>query len=147
LIGDGPLKDEVIKAIDEEKISDQVVLTGLRRDAAQMMAAMDVFLLTSLWEGLPRVIPQAMCMGLPVVCYQIDGIKEIIEPGKTGYLFPPGNINDMANACIELLINEKLRETFKVNGKNFAINEFNIDHMIDNISNLYLQHISLLRNT
>jgi len=147
LVGDGPLKNEVLEAINEENIKDRVVLTGLRRDVAQMMAAMDVFLLTSLWEGLPRVIPQAMCMGLPVVCYQIDGIKEIIEPGKTGYLFPPGNINGMANACIELLTNEKLRETFKVNGKNFAINEFNIDHMIDNISNLYLQHISLLRNT
>ena len=60
LVGDGPLRPQVEDAAAEQGIADRLVLTGLRRDPARMMTAMDIFMLTSLWEGLPRVIPQAM---------------------------------------------------------------------------------------
>ncbi len=146
LVGDGPLKPEVINAIERERIVNHVILTGLRRDAAKMMAAMDIFLLTSLWEGLPRVIPQAMCMGLPVVSYQIDGIKEIIEPGINGFIFPPGDVISLANTCMELMKDETRRKIIGTNGKTFAMNEFNIDNMIANISSLYQHHLSNLKN-
>lgn len=145
LVGDGPLKQEVVNAIEEAGISKQTILTGLRRDAARMMAAMDIFMLTSLWEGLPRVIPQAMCMGLPVVCYQIDGIKEIIQQGINGYMFPAGEIRKMADTCIDLFKNKNKRETISTIGQTFARNEFNIDYMITKISNLYLMQISSLK--
>lgn len=141
LVGDGPLKSEVIKAIDDEKIPDRVILTGLRRDAGKMMAAMDVFLLTSLWEGLPRVIPQAMCMGLPLVCYRIDGIQEIIEPGINGFIFPSGDVVNVANACIELMKDEDKRKKIGKKGKDFAAKEFNIDTMIADIATLYQRHL------
>lgn len=146
LVGDGPLKTDVIKAIEREGISDRVILTGLRRDAARMMTAMDVFLLTSLWEGLPRVLPQAMSMGLPVVSYQIDGIQEIINPAVNGFMYPPGDIVSTANTCVELLSDPQKRKIIGENGKAFAANEFNIDTMIEKISSLYQHHLSILKS-
>ncbi len=137
LVGDGPLKTEVIDAIAREGITDRVILTGLRRDAAKMMSAMDIFLLTSLWEGLPRVIPQAMCMGIPVVSYQIDGAVEVIEQGINGFIFPTGDVKSLANTCVELLKDVNRRKRIGDNGKTFAVNEFDIDKMISNISSLY----------
>jgi glycosyltransferase involved in cell wall biosynthesis len=146
LVGDGPLKEKVIQAIDEEGINDRVVLTGLRRDTAKMMSAMDVFLLTSLWEGLPRVIPQAMCMGLPVVSYQIDGIQEIIVQGENGFVFPPGDITSLATTCGDLLKDENRRKSIGENGKAFATREFNIETMIANISSLYQYQLKSLNH-
>jgi glycosyltransferase involved in cell wall biosynthesis len=142
LVGDGPLKSDVIKMMDDLKITDRFILTGLRRDAGKMMSAMDVFLLTSLWEGLPRVIPQAMCMGLPVVCYRIDGIQEIIDPGINGFVYPPGDIVSIADSCIKLLKDENLRKVIGNNGKVFAVKEFNIKTMIAHISSLYQNCLS-----
>jgi glycosyltransferase involved in cell wall biosynthesis len=145
LVGDGPLKTEVIEAITNEGITNRVILTGLRRDAAKMMSAMDIFLLTSLWEGLPRVIPQAMCMGIPVVSYQIDGALEVIEQGINGFIFPTGDVKSVANTCIELLRDESRRKSIGDTGKAFAANEFNIGKMISNISSLYQNHLQKLK--
>jgi len=142
LVGDGPLRPDVEKAIQEEKIADRVILTGLRRDPGKMMAAMDVFLLTSLWEGLPRVIPQAMSMGLPVVCYRVDGIQEIIETGINGFVFSPGDIAGVAKICIDLFHDKDKRETIGNNGRVFSANEFNINAMIADISALYQHHLA-----
>ncbi len=102
LVGDGPLRPQVEQALRQAGIAERTTLTGLRRDVPRMLAAMDIFLLTSLWEGLPRVIPQAMAMGLPVVANRADGVTEAIQDGSNGYLCSPGEIEQMAECCIEL---------------------------------------------
>ncbi len=137
LVGDGPLRPKVEAQISAFGLQDRFTLTGLRRDVDRMLAAMDVFLLTSLWEGLPRVIPQAFSMGLPVIANRADGTVEAIRPGQDGYLCDPGDLESMAAACITLLNDPALRQTMGQNGQAYARRYFDLDEMISQIEGLY----------
>ena len=137
LVGDGPLRDDVEALIEEHGLIDRFVLTGLRRDVPRMLAAMDVFLLTSLWEGLPRVIPQAMSMRVPVVANRADGTVEAITHGETGFLVEPGNLDALAQHCLTLLRNPERRCAMGERGRAFATHEFDVREMVAKIDRLY----------
>jgi glycosyltransferase involved in cell wall biosynthesis len=137
LVGDGPLRPQVEAGLAEVGIAERTILTGLRRDIGTMLAAMDVFLLTSLWEGLPRVIPQAMAMGLPVAAHRVDGAAEAVQPGLTGYLCDPGDLDGLAAACLRLLEDPALRDEFGRRGQTVARREFDLREMITRIEDLY----------
>lgn len=137
LVGDGPLRPQVEAALIEEGIVTQTVLTGLRRDVPRMLAAMDVFLLTSLWEGLPRVIPQAMAMEVPVVANRADGTAEAIQHGETGYLVEPGDVESAAAYCLELLNDPARRSEMGQRGRARALGEFDVRQMVAQIAALY----------
>jgi glycosyltransferase involved in cell wall biosynthesis len=137
LVGDGPLRTQVEARLEAEDLKEKVVLPGLRRDVPEMLSAIDVFLLTSLWEGLPRVIPQALAMRVPVVANRIDGSAEAITDGGNGYLCQAGDINCLANCCIELLQNPVLREEMGAKGRMFAIKEFDLQFMVTQIASMY----------
>ena len=137
LVGDGPLKEQVNQAIKDYDIGDRVILTGLRRDVPELLSAMDVFLLTSLWEGLPRVVPQALAMGLPIVSTQVDGISDAVIDGQTGFLASPGDTQALATHCIQLLQEPSLRQTLGTHGKSFVQNEFSLVCMIKQLEEIY----------
>jgi glycosyltransferase involved in cell wall biosynthesis len=137
LVGDGPLRSEVEQLITEKGLSDITILTGLRRDVANMLSAIDVFLLTSLWEGLPRVIPQAMAMQLPVVANRVDGSAEAIVSGKTGFLCTPGDLHDLSDHCLNLLRDKNLRTEMGRQGRAYALDEFDVYRMVDQTMALY----------
>jgi glycosyltransferase involved in cell wall biosynthesis len=137
LVGDGPLRRECEAEVQKRGIADRTIFTGLRRDAARMLAAMDIFLLTSLWEGLPRVIPQAMAMSLPVVANRADGTIEAIRDRVNGYLCAAGDIDQMAMRCIELAANRQKRAMMGQRGRELAVNEFDLCEMITKIEALY----------
>ena len=145
LVGDGPLRSDVERALAAANIADRTILTGLRRDVPRLLAAMDVFLLTSLWEGLPRVIPQAMAMGIPVVANRADGTVEAIHHGVTGFLCDPGSTDSMADSCSQLLLNPHLRQEMGGQGRKYAHQEFGLERMILDIEALY-EHL-LRRHT
>lgn len=100
LVGDGPLRPDVEAAAAG---SDQVVLTGLRTDVPAMLAAMDVFVLASRWEGLPRTVLQAMATGVPVVATDADGVREVVRDGLTGRLVARGDQRALAVAVGQVL--------------------------------------------
>jgi len=137
LVGDGPLRAEVESSLAEEGIAERTVLTGLRRDVPQMLAAMDVFLLTSLWEGLPRVIPQALAMEVPVVANRVDGTAEAIHHGKTGFLCEPGDLQCLSDRCLTLLTDPHLRLEMGHQGREYVLKEFDLRRMVDQIAELY----------
>lgn len=137
LVGDGPLRADVEAALVAEGIAERTVLTGLRRDVPRMMAALDVFLLTSLWEGLPRVIPQALALEIPVVANRADGTAEAIAHGETGFLCEPGEITELAGHCVTLLRNPDLRRAMGQRGREFVNREFDVRRMVVQIAALY----------
>ncbi len=139
LVGDGPLREEVEKALEEEGIREQTVMPGLRRDVGRMLSTVDVFLLTSLWEGLPRTIPQALSMKIPVIANRADGTAEAIRDGRTGFLVEPGNLDEMAERCLELLKNQDKRQSFGQAGRKDALERFDIRQMIKQTEELYEQ--------
>jgi glycosyltransferase involved in cell wall biosynthesis len=137
MAGNGPLSKQVTSLIRSEGLEKRFILPGLRRDVATMLATMDVFLLTSLWEGLPRVIAQAFMMNIPVVAFSVDGVQEAITHGDTGYLCPTGDINSAAKFCIELLTSPRLRMTMGNRARIFAQQNFDLNDMVAQIENLY----------
>ena len=137
LVGDGPLRAQVEGLLEQESLAERTILTGLRRDTPRMLGAMDVFLLTSLWEGLPRVIPQAMAMGVPVVSTRVDGSGEGIQHGSTGYLAEIGDLERLGAYCLELLADPEKRRLMGERGREFAAREFDLVHMVAQIDGLY----------
>ena len=137
LVGDGPLRARVEERLVQEGIAERTILTGLRRDVPRMLAAMDVFLLTSLWEGLPRVIPQALAMQVPVVAQRVGGVAEAILHNETGFLCDPGDLEEIAKWCVELLQNRHLRHEMGKRGRDYVLKEFHQQQMLRQLAALY----------
>ena len=139
LVGDGPLRAQVEASIAQEGLTSRAMLTGLRRDVPHLLAAMDIFMLASLWEGLPRTIPEAQAMGLPVVVNRVDGTTEAIQDGLSGYLCSPGDLEGMAERVIKLIDNPGLRLEMGQRGRSTALVKFDLRNMIEGIDRLYQQ--------
>jgi glycosyltransferase involved in cell wall biosynthesis len=89
LVGDGELRPSIEAFIQSNEIADRVQLLGWRRDIPAVLAASNCFLLTSLWEGLPRSLLEAAVARLPAVAYAVNGVNDILREGKTGYPVTP----------------------------------------------------------
>lgn len=136
VVGDGPLRPAVAERIQQLGLADRVILTGLRRDVPELMAACDIFALSSLWEGLPRVLPQAMATGLPIVCTRADGTAEAIAEGQNGFLVEPGQPEQLADRVVQLLHDAELRRQMGENGR-LRAPEFGAEKMVADIEALY----------
>ncbi len=108
-IGDGPLRTKLEFQVIASGLSHRFALPGWRKDAAEWLAAADVFVLTSLWEGLPRALVEAMKSSLPCVCYATDGVLDVLRDGVNGYCVPQGAVSAAAARVVELLKDDALR--------------------------------------
>lgn len=140
-VGDGPLRQAVLEHVEQKGLATRIIFTGLRRDASDLLNCMDIFLLSSLWEGLPRVIPQAMCVGVPVVAYAVDGVSEIIIDRVNGIVCKPHHIRDAANSCLELINSASLREKICTEAYRTATLNFDLRKMICALEDLYFDSL------
>ena len=99
---------------------------------------MDLFLLTSLFEGLPRAVLQAMAAGVPVVATAVDGTPEVVEDGVTGLLVPPGRPDLAARRLLELERDEPLRRRCVEGARRRLDRSFDIRRMVRELDRLYL---------
>jgi len=136
VVGDGPLRADVEAEIAALGLTERIHLTGLRRDVPDLMHSFDVFALSSLWEGLPRVLPQAMAAGLPVVATAVDGNAEAVTDGVNGFLTPPGDARAMASALLHLLDDPSLAAQMGQAGRIRAA-DFGARKMVSDIAILY----------
>jgi glycosyltransferase involved in cell wall biosynthesis len=102
-IGDGPERERVQRLIDRRGLSNRFLLVGERGDVAQILPALDVFALASHYEGLPCSIVEAMTCGIPVVATAVNAVPEVVIPGRTGLLVPPGEPRLLGHAIAYLL--------------------------------------------
>jgi glycosyltransferase involved in cell wall biosynthesis len=102
-IGDGPLRSETESLVRRRGLDGRVHLVGERSDVADLLPGLDVFVMTSLYEGLPCSIVEAMRCGLPVVASAVNGVPELVVPGQTGFLVPPARPAAVAAAAGHLL--------------------------------------------
>lgn len=135
--GDGPLKAQVTTLVHNLNIEKQVMFPGWRNDALELLAISDVYASVSLREGLPMSLLEAMAMRVPAVCYDVDGISEVITNNKTGFLVPPSDINTFADKLKVLLRHNALRERFEANIDRRDFAEFTSATMVKKQERLY----------
>jgi glycosyltransferase involved in cell wall biosynthesis len=98
IVGDGPLRAQVEQWVQSLALQNHVHLLGMRRDVPQILAATNIFVLSSRgWEGLPLTVLEAMASSLPVVASDVGGTREAVINQQTGYLFPPGDMVALAD--------------------------------------------------
>jgi glycosyltransferase involved in cell wall biosynthesis len=102
-----------------------------------MIGAMDVLVHASLREGLARALPQALIAGKPVVSYDIDGAREVVLPGETGYLLPPQSIEPMTRALCELAADAQLRHRLGGQGRARFTDQFRHETMTRRLREIY----------
>lgn len=137
-VGDGALTETIRAKIHKEGLGDCFKFTGLLPPEQIPLAiyASDILVHCSLREGLARVLPQAMLCGKPVVSFDVDGAKEVVNP-STGFLIEPKNIGQLVDACGKLLEDTALRQRLGENGRVFVKEKFSPDTMVNTIEQVY----------
>lgn len=143
IAGTGPLKEET-EALAASLNLSNVHLLGNRSDVEHVMAAFDIFVLSSQSEGLSNTIQEAMACGLPVVATRVGGADELVEEGRTGLLIPPAAPHAMRDAILRVARDPQLRHEMGLAGRQRAQALFGLDRMMDEYLALYL---GLLTNT
>lgn len=110
LVGSGELHDEIAADVERRGLQGQVILTGQRADVPRLLAALDVLVMPSRWEGLPITLLEAMAMGKPVVATKVGGIPDVVTDGQEGLLVPAGDVESLTNALRRMLTDAGLRQ-------------------------------------
>jgi len=109
LVGDGPTRFQIEALAASLKISDRVYFHGFRSDVASYLAAAQLFVLASKWEGFPRSILEAMRAGLPVVASDVGGVHESVRDGETGFVVRAGDVEELRERLRRLITSPTLR--------------------------------------
>lgn len=137
IVGDGPERDNLQREAVEKGLKGNVIFTGFQTDAISYINAMDILVLPSENEGLPRVILEAMLMAKPVVACNITGSLELVVDGETGFLVPARNPEMLADALSKLAASDDLRRGMGENGRMRVIERFAIDKYVNGVNNIF----------
>ncbi|MBM3250519.1 MAG: glycosyltransferase family 4 protein [Candidatus Omnitrophica bacterium] len=137
LVGEGELRPRIESLIQRLKLEEAVTLTGWRRDIPRILSGVDVFVLSSLWEGLPVAVLEAMASGKPVVATDTGGVREVVREEETGFLVPAGRPDVLSGRLLNLLQNASLRKTMGERARAALGEDFRIEKMADEFTLLY----------
>jgi len=141
IIGDGPLADDHKEQTRRLGIDQQVVFTGGRKDVGELLACMDLFASSSLWEGLPTVLLEAIVSNVPILATDIPGSNELIQHGINGWLVPPYSATELGAAMSYLLKSPSLRSEMALRAKE-TLSKYSIDLIAKQYEALYQELIS-----
>jgi glycosyltransferase involved in cell wall biosynthesis len=136
IAGDGSLRSECESLIDELELRSTFFLLGYRDDISRIMPILTLTVLSSLWEGLPVVFQEAMSAGKPTVANDVDGARDVIIDGETGYLVTPHRPEEMAERILYLLNNDALCHEMGLTAQRYS-ERFSGTQMVENIASLY----------
>lgn len=142
IVGDGPLRAELVQYARRHCLDDCCIFTGMREDIPAIIGALDVVALPSLSEGLPFILLEAMAMGKPVVATRVNGVSEVVEDGVTALLVPPRAPEMLAQAVISLLINRELGSRLGAAARQQAQQRFGLERMVQEVEALYEELLS-----
>ena len=137
VVGDGDLRDELRAQVDRLGLPDRVHFLGARRDLGDLLASIDLFVMPSLWEGLPLSMVLAMGAGLPVVATRVAGIPEVVQDEVTGVLVAPADVPALGSALARVMADPALRHTMGAAASAFVRPRFGVDGYVAAVTGLY----------
>ncbi len=143
LVGEGPLRPELESWIAARDCSDRVHLAGQQESVAGLLRAADIFVLPSLWEGMPNAVLEAMAAGLPVIASRVEGCGQLIEPHQTGLLVPPGSTADLTAALALTLSDSDQAKEMGISAQRHVMSEFTWETVASRYADLYRQLVRL----
>ena len=136
VVGDGPLRASVEQAATEAGLAGRVSFLGLRKDVPDILSASDVTVHSSLREGLPRVVLEALAVGTPVVATAVGGVPDVLADGVNGLLVPPEDPAALAGAVLATLADPEAAARRAQAGR-AALHPFSARQMLDEQHALY----------
>jgi glycosyltransferase involved in cell wall biosynthesis len=137
IVGAGPLRGDLDALTRAHGLDDRVHFVGARRDLGDLLSVMDIFVLPSLWEGLPLAMVLAMGGGLPVVATAVAGIPEVVTDEVTGLLVAPADAAALGRALARLGASRAERERLGAAGRAYVLPRFGVDVYVRAMSSLY----------
>jgi glycosyltransferase involved in cell wall biosynthesis len=140
-VGDGLLRQQFERRIAQMGLKDRFILTGLVAPSRipELAGAMDILVHPSRREGLPRAVPQAALAAKPVIVYDIDGSREALIDGESGFLLPPFDVSRLEESIVRLASDPAVRQKMGDTGRDFALSRFDSNVMVDALERLYAE--------
>jgi glycosyltransferase involved in cell wall biosynthesis len=142
IVGEGHLYDELFRMVDTNGLRESVLFTGFQMDVSEIIATFDVAVLPSFFEGMGRVILEAMAMERPVVASRVGGIPDLIEQDVNGLLVRPGDVKELADALEKLLNDKRLARKMGREGRKRIKEQFSAHVMVQSIEKVYRELLS-----
>lgn len=140
LAGTGPLLDQMKKLAADLGLLNRVHFLGYRTDMPAMMSAADAYVMSSDWEGMPLVLQEASSIGLPIVCTNVGGNKEVVVDGETGFIVQPKSEHALSEGMLRLLrMDTDNRVRMGQAGQEYMRSTFELDRIADRWDGLYKQ--------
>jgi sugar transferase (PEP-CTERM/EpsH1 system associated) len=140
LVGSGPELPACERQVAASpELAGRVQFLGACNNVSDLLQAMDIFVLTSICEGMSNTLLEAMASGLPLVATRVGGNPEVLEDGHCGWLFPPGDPVKLAELLLLLADSRELRQQFGMAARQRAIAEFSLERMLESYRDLYLE--------
>ena len=142
MLGDGRQRAELEAQAASMKSADAIEFLGFRSDRLALLSQFDLFVMTSSLEGIPRCLMEAMAVGVPVVAYDIPGVDQLVEHGKTGLLAPLGDVDALVDCCNQVLTNPELAHHLVANARAMVGERFSAARMAREYETLFAQLVS-----
>jgi glycosyltransferase involved in cell wall biosynthesis len=137
LVGDGPLRERIETEVNEHDLAGRFLFTGTRHDIPELMAAMNVFLIPSLYEGFATAAIEAQLSSLPVIASDLHSLREILCPEMQAFCRRPEDAEGMSDLILQLLANVELRTALGMRGREYVKHRFSIDRMVCRLERVY----------
>jgi glycosyltransferase involved in cell wall biosynthesis len=139
LVGDGAHRTQLEQQVEKLHLKPVVRFLGIRQDVPAILSASDLFVLPSLWEGLPLALIEAGAVGLASVATTIEGVCEVVQDGRTGFLVEPGKASALAGALVELLRDTERRLVMGIKARALIEQRFDVQRITMDVQSLYLR--------
>lgn len=143
IIGEGNERSSLVELAERERIADQVHLIGYVPDAYRLIPFFDVFALSSYTEGLPITILEAMQGGVPIAATRVGEVPEVLDNGKCGFLVPPGNMPELAEAIETIFRNKQEAKARAEAARRRVLTEYSVERMTGRYLKEYSQLLKL----
>jgi glycosyltransferase involved in cell wall biosynthesis len=145
LVGEGDQRAALEAQARTAGVTEQIIFAGFRANVADILAASEVFVLSSLWEGMPVALLEAMAAGCTAVVTDVGGVGQVVRHGETGFLVPPGDAAALAAALLDCVNDPERARRIGAAGQAWVEQEYGMRAWVGKLENLYLRELGIAR--